>query len=200
MIVADVFKVLDCYSILPRKPDPQLEQRVVSAALCLLDAGGLPAITLRAVARQARTTTPTIYEPFANRDRLLQSVSRKVALELVSAVGRVQTITRFVSGLVEFCVQHPQRFELIGDAVCFHPVAGQPMPVSQLLKATHQGVRGARDKVRATGHGNRLTGPGHGMRNDCSRKRYTCSQRALPYVPSFAATPTEGVFGFTCRA
>ena len=107
MIVADVFKVLDCYSILPRKPDPQLEQRVVSAALCLLDAGGLPAITLRAVARQARTTTPIIYERFTNRDKPLQSVRRKGALELVSAVRLVQSIISFVNGLVEFLNSAP---------------------------------------------------------------------------------------------
>lgn len=91
---------------LPRTLDPQLEQRVVSAALCLLDAGGLPA-TLRAVSRQARTTTPIIYERFTNRDKPLQSVRRKGALELVSAVRLVQSIISFVNGLVEFLNSAP---------------------------------------------------------------------------------------------
>jgi hypothetical protein len=55
-------------------------------------------------------------------------------LELVSAVRLAHTISGLFNGLVEFCVQHPQRFELIGDTGCFYPVTGQPMPVYQLLK------------------------------------------------------------------
>ena len=49
---------------MPRTPDPELEDRIVAAAMRLLDRGGEEAITMRAVAQEAGTTTPTIYERF----------------------------------------------------------------------------------------------------------------------------------------
>lgn len=71
-----------CWTVIclaPHTRPPNLERRAVSAALRLLDAS---AITRWAIARQAGTTTATIYERFANRDVLLQSVRREIALDL----------------------------------------------------------------------------------------------------------------------
>jgi AcrR family transcriptional regulator len=138
---------------LPRAPDPQLEHRLVTAALHLLDTGGLPGITLRSVAREAHTTTPTIYERFADRDKLLQSVRQEAEMELVAAVGQAHSTGGFIKRLVEFSVQYPHRFELIADAFGFRLAAGQPMPVYELLKeqlSREVGVRGRKREQLAT--------------------------------------------------
>ena len=62
---------------MPRTPDPELEDRIVAAAMRLLDRGGEGAITMRAVAAEAGTTTPTIYERFPDREALMRRVAKR---------------------------------------------------------------------------------------------------------------------------
>ena len=100
----------------------------------LLDAGGLSATTLRAIAREAHTTTPTIYERFADRDQLLASVRKEAELELLDAIGQAHTVSGFIKRYLEFSVHHPHRFELMADTFGFRLAAGQSMPVYELLK------------------------------------------------------------------
>ncbi len=131
----------------PRTPDPQLERRVTKAALRLLDSGGLSAVTLRAVAHEAGTTTPTIYGRFADREELLHSVVNEVQSEILVAVRGARDVTDFVTRYLDFSLQHPNRFELSADTFGSRISSGQPMPVYQLLKdylAKEVGVQGRR--------------------------------------------------------
>jgi AcrR family transcriptional regulator len=121
-------------SALPRTPDPELEQRLAKAALRLLDTGGLLAITLRSVAREADTTTPTIYERFTNREKLIEAAKFQAELELLGEVRRCRNITEYVKRVLEYGIQHPQRFELRADTFGFRLATGEPMPVYDLLK------------------------------------------------------------------
>jgi AcrR family transcriptional regulator len=133
--------------ILPRTPDPELEERVARAALRLLDAGGMPALTMRAVAKEAGTTTPTIYERFADREDLLEAVRGEAELELLGAVRRASSVTELIKGLVEFSLKHPNRLDLRADLFGSRLAAGQPMPVYHLLReqlTREVGVYGAR--------------------------------------------------------
>ena len=59
---------------MPRLPDAALEERIVAAAIRLLDRGGESAITLRAVAKEAGTSTPTIYQRFPDRATLMKKL------------------------------------------------------------------------------------------------------------------------------
>lgn len=56
---------------MPRKADEQLEGRIVDAAYQLWTEGGEHALTMRAVAQAAQTTTPTLYERFQDKHDLL---------------------------------------------------------------------------------------------------------------------------------
>jgi len=56
---------------MPRKPDKQLEGRIVDAAYQLWSKGGEHAVTMRAVALAAKTTTPTLYERFQDKHDLI---------------------------------------------------------------------------------------------------------------------------------
>jgi len=69
---------------MPRSPDPALEGRLIAAALRLLDRGGESAITLRAVAKEAGTTTPSIYERFRSREALMMRLVDHATDEVVA--------------------------------------------------------------------------------------------------------------------
>jgi AcrR family transcriptional regulator len=56
---------------MPRKADKQLEGRIVDAAYQLWSKGGEHAVTMRAVALAAKTTTPTLYERFQDKHDLI---------------------------------------------------------------------------------------------------------------------------------
>jgi AcrR family transcriptional regulator len=140
-------ELLEWYSNLARTPDPELEHRVAQAALRLLDAAGVPAVTMRAVAKEAGTTTPTIYERFEDREKLLEAVVREAELELLDVVRRTSTVSELVKRAVEFSLQHPNRLDLRADIFGSRLAAGQPMPVYHLLKGQltkEIGVYGAR--------------------------------------------------------
>ena len=76
---------------MPRTPDPELEDRIVTAAMRLLDRGGESAITMRAVAQEAGTTTPTLYERFPDRVALLHGVAKRGTDEVFAALQPVSS-------------------------------------------------------------------------------------------------------------
>ena len=49
---------------MPRHPDPEVERRILTAASRLWARGGEKTLTMRAVAKAAGTTTPTVYERY----------------------------------------------------------------------------------------------------------------------------------------
>jgi AcrR family transcriptional regulator len=150
----------------PRAPDPQLEERVRRAALRLLDAGGLPATTMRAVAREAGTSTPTIYERFPDRESLLQSLRQQAELELTHAVVPAKTVNQLVRRLLDSYVEYPYRFELIADTFSFRLTEGYSMPVYELLKqrlTSELGVNGIKRGQLALGILSLILGTARGM-------------------------------------
>jgi len=46
---------------MPRSADPELPHRILKAADALWQSGGEEAVTIRGVAAEAGTTTPTVY-------------------------------------------------------------------------------------------------------------------------------------------
>ena len=53
-----------------RPPDPETRSRALAAARRLLDSGGVPAVTMEAVAAQARVGKPTLYRSWPNAQAL----------------------------------------------------------------------------------------------------------------------------------
>ncbi|GAA3580242.1 TetR/AcrR family transcriptional regulator [Kribbella ginsengisoli] len=60
----------------------QLREEIVSAATRLLDGGTEQSVTLRAVAREAGITAPSIYSHFADRESILLAVAQDGFAEL----------------------------------------------------------------------------------------------------------------------
>jgi AcrR family transcriptional regulator len=95
--------------------------RLVAAAAALLDAGGEPAVTLRAVAAATGVSHNAPYKHFANRDALLAAV----ATEDFGMLGEIFTTARSspqqpadrlreaIDGVIRFSHQHPGRYRLL---------------------------------------------------------------------------------------
>ena len=52
---------------MPRHRDARVEGNIINAAYDLLEKGGEQALTMRAVAKRAGTTTPTVYHRFKDK-------------------------------------------------------------------------------------------------------------------------------------
>jgi AcrR family transcriptional regulator len=132
---------------LPRTPDPALEARIVAAALRLLDRGGEPAITMRAVATEARTTTPTLYDRFGDRDILMGAVVDQATEDVLAVIRPLRSVEAMFREYLRFGCAHPMRFNLTVEMFGARLQAGEKMPAFDLLKARIAegiGVRGNR--------------------------------------------------------
>jgi len=120
---------------MPKKPDPELEGRIVTAALRLLDRGGEPAVTMRSVAAEAGTTTPTIYERFRDRDALMRRVIEECAEQLLAVLEPQGSLEKMVESYLHFNAAHPMRFNLTVETFGTRLVAGDEMPVFDLVRS-----------------------------------------------------------------
>jgi len=120
---------------MPKRPDPALEARITAAALRLLDRGGEAAVTLRSVAGEAGTTTPTIYERFRDRDALMQGVLQEATRELLAALEPHDSIEKTFEAYLRFNTAHPMRFHLTVKTFGTRLATGEKMPVFDLVRS-----------------------------------------------------------------
>src|SRR2546421_4419222 len=92
--------------LVPRHPDPQLEQRILDAAIRLWARGGPKALTMRAVARTAGTTTPTVYERYRDRDDILRALRLQTRRELFDALSRTRTLAQACERYLRFALKN----------------------------------------------------------------------------------------------
>jgi len=120
---------------MPRPVDQGLEKRILQAAQRLWHARGDKGLTLRAVAREARTTTTTVYKRFRNKEdlrfALAEQARRNLAKATIGAV-RVQDVYRLY---LHFAENHPREYRLLFGPAWVHVVgAGRPRPVKEWLQ------------------------------------------------------------------
>jgi AcrR family transcriptional regulator len=120
---------------MPRTPDPELEDRIAAAAMRLLDRGGEAAITMRVVAKEAGTTTPTLYERFPDREALMRRVAQRATDEMFSVLQAFTTVDKMAREYLRFSCAHPHRFDLTVETFGARSVAGESRPAFELLKS-----------------------------------------------------------------
>jgi AcrR family transcriptional regulator len=118
----------------PRKADPQLEKTIISAAVRLLERGGLEAITMREVAKMAATTTPTIYERFTDRDALLEAVTNVYRDELSARLDSRDSLEQMGRKFLQFCLEKPNAIDLLIDRMAANLEAAKKGPVYDLVR------------------------------------------------------------------
>lgn len=100
---------------LPRRPDPELESHILDAAQKLWKKGGEKALTMRAVARAAKTNTPAVYRRFKDRDDVLRALLERIRRELAVEMDRASSAEEGCERYVEFALNHPHEFELLSQ-------------------------------------------------------------------------------------
>jgi AcrR family transcriptional regulator len=119
---------------LPRQPDPQLEQRILDAASRLRSRGGEKALTMRAVAKAARTTTPTVYERYRDRDDILRALRIQTRVELYAALCNTASLAEACERYLEFTLEHRHAYEVLFDKFAHPPSLHEPWPSFNLLR------------------------------------------------------------------
>lgn len=119
---------------MPRHPDPDLEKRILSAASRLWARGGEKALTMRAVASAAQTTTPTVYERYRDRADILRALRMKTRRELFTALSETRTLAEAVQGYLDFALNNPHGYEVLFDAVAKPPSLYEPWPSFNLIR------------------------------------------------------------------
>lgn len=97
---------------MPRHPDPELEERILDAAQKLWKRGGEKALTMRTVARAARSNTPAVYRRFKDRDDILYALLRRIATRLRREFEIGETVEGMAEKYVESAVREPHEYEL----------------------------------------------------------------------------------------
>ncbi len=98
---------------MPRKPDAALESRIVDAAYRLWSQEGEDALTMRALARAAKTTTPTVYQRFRDKKDLkhfLEARARQKMFEALETADRALEVCR---NALQFIADHENEYRLI---------------------------------------------------------------------------------------
>jgi AcrR family transcriptional regulator len=118
----------------PRHPDPDLEERILAAASRLWARGGEKALTMRAVAKAAATTTPTVYERYSDRDDILRALRIKTRSELFVALSKTRTLREAFQGHLQFALEHSHAYEVLFDGVGRPPSLHEPWPSFNLMR------------------------------------------------------------------
>jgi len=119
---------------LPRQADPQLEQRILEAASRLRARGGAKALTMRAVAKAAGTTTPTVYERYRNREAILRALRIHTRVQLFARLSRARTLSQICQYYLEFALEHQHAYEVLFDKFAQPPSIHEPWPSFNLLR------------------------------------------------------------------
>jgi AcrR family transcriptional regulator len=119
---------------LPRQADPELEQRILEAAGRLRAKGGEKALTMRAVAKAAGTTTPTVYERYHDRDDILRALRLQTRAELFASICGSRTLAQACKSYLEFALKHRHAYEVLYDKFAEPPSLHEPWPTFNLMR------------------------------------------------------------------
>ncbi len=97
---------------MPRRPDPELEGKILDAAQKLWKKGGEAALTMRAVAKAAGTNTPSVYRRFRDRDDILRGLLLRVRLELAATMAEASSPEEGCERYLDYALRHPHEYEL----------------------------------------------------------------------------------------
>jgi len=98
---------------MPRKPDAKLEGKIVDAAYRLWSQEGEEALTMRAVARAAKTTTPTVYQRFRDKKDLKHFLEERARQKMFEALRTGDRALEVCRNALQFTADHSNEYRLI---------------------------------------------------------------------------------------
>jgi len=119
---------------MPRKPDVALEGRIVDAAYRIWSQQGEGSVTMRAVARAARTTTPTLYQRFRNKQDLKHFLEERARQKLFDAVHDARSVLDICRYALKFTSEHRHEYRLLATDWGIRYAQSLPMRSFEHLK------------------------------------------------------------------
>jgi AcrR family transcriptional regulator len=119
---------------MPRPLDLEVEGHILDAAYRLWRSKGEAGLTMRAVAREAQTTTPTVYQRFQDKRDILEALRRRAQQRLFAAVETSRSISQFCQRYLDFASKHEHEYELIHADWAARLTRDEPRPSFELLK------------------------------------------------------------------
>ena len=98
---------------MPPIADKYLEERILKAARRLWRTRGERGLTLRAVAREADTTTPTLYKRFRNKEALRLALAYRLRDELNSQLFSSPNLEEVCRRYLRYAEESPHEYELL---------------------------------------------------------------------------------------
>jgi AcrR family transcriptional regulator len=95
-----------------RRPNPDLENKILDAAQKLWKKGGERDLTMRAVARVAGTNTPAVYRRFRDRDDVLRGLLQRIRLEIAEQLKDAASAEEGCERYLDYALAHPNEYEL----------------------------------------------------------------------------------------
>ena len=96
-----------------RPADPSLPFRILAAAYALWSEGGEEAVTIRAVAKRASTTTPSVYAHFADRRAIMRGVRALARGRFEAAMAKSTSVPDSCARQLDFVETYPRDYELL---------------------------------------------------------------------------------------
>jgi AcrR family transcriptional regulator len=119
---------------MPRKAEAGLEGRILDSAYKLWSERGEHALTMRAVAKAAGTTTPTLYERFRDKHDLLELLRVRARQNLFAAIRLAESAADVCRRALEFIARHGHEYRLLTDGWAVRLGRKEPMPSVALMK------------------------------------------------------------------
>jgi AcrR family transcriptional regulator len=96
----------------PRRPNPDLEGKILNAAQKLWKKGGEKALTMRTVAQAAGTNTPAVYRRFRNREDILRALLQRIRWEIAAQMADISSPEQGCERYLDYALTHPREYEL----------------------------------------------------------------------------------------
>jgi AcrR family transcriptional regulator len=119
---------------MPRKPDANLEGRILDAAYRLWSERGERALTMRAVAQAAHTTTPTLYKRFRDKSDLRNFLEERARQNLFAAIKPCRSGIEVCRRALAFISKHRNEYRLLTTGWAERLTSGAPMISLELLQ------------------------------------------------------------------
>jgi AcrR family transcriptional regulator len=119
---------------MPRQPDPDLEDRILNAAHGLWKRGGEKSLTMRSVARAARTNTPAVYRRFKDREDLVRGLLLHIAARIRKEFEAGESIEEMAEAYVDSALRLPHEYQLFythARALSPRRGDGHPRPIRE---------------------------------------------------------------------
>jgi AcrR family transcriptional regulator len=113
---------------MPPHTDLLLEERILKAAQRLWRTRGERGLTLRAVAREAGTSTPTVYKRFRNKQALRNALAERFRSQLNEYLFASKSLEDVCRHYLEFAEEHAHEYQLLlhSWSDIFHPNLPRP--------------------------------------------------------------------------